>query len=113
MDIKRIKKPLTLFIKSIPKEIKVDEVIIFGSYLEGTATSDSDIDVIVVSDNFKQMTEDQKLLKLHRAARFIDPVIEPWGFTKKELQRAKKFSTLNYIFENGYRFTLPRSAVSY
>src|SRR4030067_1125623 len=48
-------KTLIQFVKNIPASIKVDQVIVFGSYLEGTARPDSDIDVIVVSDDFRGM----------------------------------------------------------
>ncbi len=105
MDTKRIKKPLKKFVETLSHDIDIDEVIVFGSYLEGNATSDSDIDVVVVSSDFKKMNEDKRLLKLHRAARFSEPAIDPWGFTKEELKKAQEFSTLDYISKNGYRFT--------
>ena len=61
MDIRRIRKPINMFLRAIPKDIQVDEVIIFGSYLHGEATKDSDIDVIVVSDSFQKWDEDKRL----------------------------------------------------
>lgn len=104
MDITNIQQPLKQFLQQIPKSIGIDQVIIFGSYLEGTATKDSDIDVIVVSDDFKNMSEDDRLTLLYRAARFIEPDVEPWGFTNEELKQAGKQTTLGHAWSTGLRF---------
>jgi len=34
--------------------LKVQKIILFGSYVHGAATSDSDIDVVIVSENFRK-----------------------------------------------------------
>lgn len=34
--------------------LKVQKIILFGSHVHGAATSDSDIDVVIVSDNFRK-----------------------------------------------------------
>jgi len=104
MDIKKFRKPINQFINQMPKSIKVDQVILFGSQLEGTATKDSDIDVIVVSDDFKQMSEDERLLMLYKARREIEPEVHPWGFTKEELDQASELTTLGYARTSGFRF---------
>ena len=104
MDIKRIQSPLKQFIRNLPRSINVDRVIVFGSYLEGTAEPDSDIDVIVVSENFKQMDEDQRLDLLYFAKRYVDPEIHPWGFTNDELQAASPLTTLGHARDHGWRF---------
>ena len=38
------------FIARLEQEIPVQEVILFGSYAEGTVTEDSDVDLLVVAD---------------------------------------------------------------
>lgn len=55
MDIKTIQKPLKDFRNKLINDILIEEMIVFGSYLEGTAQKDSDVDVIIVSDDFKGM----------------------------------------------------------
>ncbi len=42
----------------------VDARIVFGSCTEGTATAESDSDVIVVSDAFATMSADERLWRL-------------------------------------------------
>jgi hypothetical protein len=82
----------------------VDQVIVFGSYLEGNATEDSDIDVLVISDDFKSLDEDQRLDLLYEAKGFIEPPIHPWGFTPEELEKASELTTLGYARTAGIRF---------
>lgn len=50
-EIIKIKKVLLEILKEIG--IQIDEIIIFGSYAEGTAKNDSDIDIIVISKDFR------------------------------------------------------------
>lgn len=104
MDINQIQPPLNKFLASLSQQIKVDEVIIFGSYLEGNAKEDSDIDVIVVSDNFKSMEESQRLDILYHASAFIEPDIHPWAFTSGELKQASRLTTWGYARDKGIRF---------
>ncbi len=104
MDINRIKKPLGRFLKNIPETIKVDQVIIFGSRLEGNATEDSDIDIYVVSNNFKKLDEDKRLDILYKAGQFIEPDIHPWGVTNEELKKASHLTLMGYARDNGIRF---------
>ena len=104
MDIKTIRKPLSQFVQQIPKSIKVDQVIIFGSYLEGKASQDSDIDVIVVSDDFKEFEDSQRLSILDTAAHDINPEIDAWGLTRAEVADADELTTLGYARTSGIRF---------
>lgn len=105
MNTQEIQKPLTQFLHNIPKTIRVDELIIFGSRLEGNAQEDSDVDVLVISD--------ERLDMLYDASTRIYPEIHPWGFTQKELEKASKLKTLGYARISGYRFfaqqTIPSS----
>ena len=41
-------------INLVTKEFQVDEIILFGSYAKGTATDLSDVDVLVISPQFKE-----------------------------------------------------------
>jgi uncharacterized protein len=104
MGIKKIRKPLSQFVQQIPKSIQVDQVYIFGSYLEGNATEDSDIDVIVVSNDFHNMDDDKRLAILSEAARNIELDIEAWGFTNQEIENADELSTLWYARTSGIPF---------
>jgi len=68
MDTYTIDNQLAQFRAPLEERIIVDELIVFGSYARGAATADSDIDVIVVSDVFAMMSEDERLRLLDRVA---------------------------------------------
>jgi predicted nucleotidyltransferase len=51
--------------------------VVFGSYAAGTANSDSDIDVMVVSPQFDKKIERQWINQLWRVAARTDSRIEP------------------------------------
>lgn len=63
----------------IDHKIKVDKLIIFGSYAKNSAKDWSDLDVCVVSSQFgKNNFEDGVLLQ--QLATSIDPMIQPHPF---------------------------------
>jgi len=63
---KRVEEAVNL-IKSFLKShrIKVDRIVIFGSYARGNYTKDSDIDIAIISKNFegKDIFEKAEMLK--------------------------------------------------
>lgn len=85
---KKISKTLNDFKSALEAVgIKVDRVILFGSYAKGKARKGSDIDVAVISENFKGMNLLERLETIGLAlakARIMEP-IEALGYTKKEL----------------------------
>jgi predicted nucleotidyltransferase len=72
------------YAKLISKEMKVEGVYLFGSYVEGDYSEDSDIDIAVISDEFVgDIIEDTfKLMKLRRK---VDNRIEPHPIKKNDL----------------------------
>lgn len=73
--IEKVKKYADL----IRSQIKVQQIILFGSYAWGSPREDSDIDVAVIvdkiDDDFLKLS-----LKLYRLRRDIDDRIEPLLF---------------------------------
>lgn len=64
-------------------KIEVEKVYIFGSFARGTATEDSDIDIAIISDDFKgDRFLDRRLLVPLR--RQIDWRIEPMPYRKED-----------------------------
>jgi predicted nucleotidyltransferase len=64
--------------------ISLDSMYLFGSYARGTAHTDSDIDLFVVSDDWTDnIIEDTMMLM--RARRTVDLRIEPHPIRPEEL----------------------------
>ena len=66
--------------------IKVKKTILYGSHAVGKARKDSDIDLIVVSDDFKNMDIWERLCLLGRVRIGIKRPMEIMGFTEEELE---------------------------
>lgn len=64
------------YVKAICEQYKVEAIIVFGSYAKGTANEDSDIDIAIVIDKFKDNIIDEEV-ELMKYRRGIDYRIEP------------------------------------
>ena len=50
-----IKKIIKVYLKKFPKDIKVKGVFLFGSYVREEAGKHSDVDIIIISPDFKKL----------------------------------------------------------
>jgi predicted nucleotidyltransferase len=101
MDSNTATQPIRKFIQALPPNIKLEKLILFGSYARREQQSDSDIDLALISSDFQVMSEDERLELLYQASKFIKPDIHPWAFTPKELADADPLSTLGGIRNEG------------
>ncbi|MBU0694232.1 MAG: nucleotidyltransferase domain-containing protein [Candidatus Omnitrophica bacterium] len=85
----------------LKRGIYVNRVILYGSYISGQSREDSDIDLVVVSDDFQKMNLRQRLEVLGIAAVRIMKPIEAQGYTTNEIQSAPKISFLGEILRVG------------
>jgi predicted nucleotidyltransferase len=65
--------------------VRVKKIILYGSHALGEAKKDSDIDLLVVSDDFKNMDLWERLCLLGRARIGIKRPMEILGLTEEEL----------------------------
>ena len=99
LKIKRIINDYKLALKSLG--ITVQKTILFGSFARGNARKDSDIDLIIVSEDFKKMNLRQRLEVLGIAAVRIMQPIEAKGYTFKEINSPAKSIFLSHILKIG------------
>ena len=66
--------------------IKVERLILFGSHATGKAGEDNDIDLVVISDDFRDMDLWERLCLLGRARMGIKRPMEILGFTEEEFE---------------------------
>jgi predicted nucleotidyltransferase len=97
-----IKAILDKFIDESKKaQIKIDQLILFGSYAKGTQTKDSDIDIAVVSENFtgNRFLDNRKLAKARINTNFD---IETHPFKTKDFTHDNPF--VEEIENTGIRY---------
>ncbi len=80
--------------------IRVERVILFGSYANGHPREDSDIDLIVVSKDFERMNIRERLEILGIASARIMQPIQAKGYTLQEMESKEKDSFLTEVLEH-------------
>jgi len=90
---KKVKKEINEYIQILKKDkLPIKKVILFGSYAKGAQRKWSDIDLCIISPKFKNALKALHYLGSKRKISDVQYVIEPLGFTLKDLQ--DKYSTL-------------------
>jgi len=101
MDFEEVKPAVKKYIKRVKKDLKVEKVILFGSFAQGKAKKDSDIDLIVVSPSFAKMDDDERLRFLYRKSVGFPYNLHVYGLTAGEFSSASPLTTLGEVKKNG------------
>jgi uncharacterized protein len=84
MGKKEISRIIQSYLKVLEEnKIKVVAAYLFGSYIKGTFNKNSDIDLAIVSDDFKKDSMETQLL-LMKLRRKVNISIEPHPFLSKD-----------------------------
>jgi uncharacterized protein len=102
MDQKQIIRIAERYAEAVTNNFSVQKIVLYGSYVNGIPTEDSDIDIAVIMKSVKGdlLTAKAKLYKLRRDIDDrIEPILitegeDPSGFLKKVL------NTGEVIFES-------------
>lgn len=90
------------FLKELAKSISIEKVYLFGSHAGGTAESDSDVDLAVVSSDFAAMEPFDRLVFLGKIAwRAGTPEIEAIGYTPEEFFDAPAWEFASEVRQKG------------
>ncbi|MDD5674613.1 MAG: nucleotidyltransferase domain-containing protein [Chitinivibrionales bacterium] len=93
MDKKTALEILNKFKASLERTgIPVHQMILFGSYATGTFTDDSDIDVVVVSEAFRELNHWQRIEKMTDALYELFQPIEPRALTPEEWESGESMT---------------------
>ena len=87
------------FKQALEVNIRVEQLILFGSYASGTAREDSDIDLVVISPSFSGKTYWERIDILAEAIYEVFAPIEASAFTPDEWKSKK--SLLSDYAQNG------------
>lgn len=103
---KKQKRELASFLRRLKKILNVSEVYLFGSRVSGTPLVDSDLDMIVVSEEFKKRSfiENMTLLSMLWDGSFS---LEMFPYTEKDLKKFYGRKTIvTEALEKGVRVKL-------
>lgn len=85
----RVMKSLRKYLKNLKKRLKIDKSILFGSRARGDYFLDSDVDLIIVSPDFKDINFRERMADL--LERWDEEInLEVIGYTPEEFERKKK-----------------------
>lgn len=96
-----IDRILKNYIDLVDKAFYIKKAFLFGSYANGNPNDNSDIDVAIVSPDFKYIPEERFLKILFRLARNVELSIEPIGFTEEDLKDKPLGSVIYDIARSG------------
>lgn len=90
------KKIAREYVENLKAKLKVEKAILFGSAARGKMTRDSDLDLIIISDEFKKMDLGKRLVFLSRSRgnKFLDWPMDILGYTPDEFSKLSKISSM-------------------
>lgn len=98
VSIEQIVKEVANFLSQY---VKVDRLILYGSYSDGKSREDSDFDIAVISEDFENMSLLEKIELFSTAAVAIDSRIELKGFSKRDFLHPENSLFLKMIKNRG------------
>ncbi len=97
----KLEKFIRNFVDNLSRYIKVDEVILFGSYARGNPREDSDVDLLFISSDFAGMGSLERLSLLGKAYTDYTFASDYFGLTPEEYRDASPLTTISEVKETG------------
>ncbi len=87
-----VQKIARSYVEQLSRNIRVQEAVLTGSWARGSYLEDSDVDLLIISDDFSRMTLPERLVYLQKGWRNRLP-LEAFGYTTSEFRALRKNST--------------------
>ena len=97
------------YIEILKKELNIELIIIFGSYLTTEFSDESDIDLLIVASEFSNISKMEAFKILSRPIWEVKLNIDPIPAAPEEIKSYTKASFLSEIMNTG-KVVYPRSA---
>lgn len=89
------------FKHNLGKTMTVQKILLFGSYAEGTQKAESDVDLIIVSEEFKDYTFIERTAKMY-GFWSLDKPVDFLCYTPKEFEDlGKKITIVRQAIKRG------------
>lgn len=97
---REIKEIINRFKAEVEKlGVKPKSILLYGSYAKDAPREESDIDIMIISNDFKNMNLRERLELLGIAAGRVFEPIESVGYTEEEITANKKGTFLEEILK--------------
>lgn len=107
----RAQKIIDKFLDTLRKHITIKKVYLFGSSARGSVGKYSDIDIAIISPDFKSQTPFERLVFLGKIAWEAEtPIIEAVGYTPDEFATKSPLEFPTEIKAHGFPIPIKRAA---
>lgn len=96
-----LKKSISQAVEYLKDHFEIDQVILFGSQVSGEAKGFSDIDLAVISPDFKGKCYEDILKVFCDLALKYGPSVELRPYSTEEVRSARPTNFLGYILKTG------------
>ena len=96
-----IRTAVDAYVKNLEKDIRVDKVVLFGSYANGNPRAESDIDIAIISNELERYKPLEKIYLLADRRLGCDTQLAPLGYTLQQYQSAERQSFIGEIKRTG------------
>ena len=93
-NIKFPKEIINHYLNLLNQKIKVEKVLLFGSFAWGKPTKHSDIDLIIISPDFKKIPNRLRWLSRMRDEKTYQIAMDVIGYTPEEFAEIEKHSAI-------------------
>lgn len=97
MDIHTITPAIKQYIQNVRRHINISSVLLYGSLVENRTTETSDVDLLVLSEDFARLDSDERAKLLYRSSVGFPYDLHVYGVTPKELDQASPLTTLGKV----------------
>lgn len=98
----RLRERIEKFLAAVRQQYRVERAMLYGSYARGTPHDGSDIDLVVLSPDFKGIPKLERHQKLHWIAwQAKTSYVQPLGFTPEEYENAGPLGLLGEVRDTG------------
>ena len=97
----QLKRAINRYVASLNQYIRIEKVILFGSYADGRAHDLSDIDLAVISPDFDGKSLYKRAALLAKARVDCDPAIESLAYGSKQYAHADRQSFIGELKRTG------------
>ena len=94
-------RAITDFIRLLERDIRVETIVLYGSYLHGEPHEWSDFDLAVISPDFENMAMWQRQEMIATATVYRDRRVSPMGYPSSEYHNPGPHSFLGEIIRTG------------